>query len=426
VKLTKTLLFAVVLLAIAVSAWAESMPVKIAGVITAVNVDQHSFMLRVPNHPELVTVLVTEDTKIYKDRHPATLDQLLVGDEAMVYGVPTPAGFVARLVAARTPKPPVIRLEGRITAVDLDHSTVELRVSADKVVVIVVTDRTAIFKNGHEASIGDLAVGDIAKAAVTKTPEGALVAVAIHAFTPPPPIHCVEGVVTAVDAAAGTLTVKAPVGEVTVKVTDRTKIMKDGHPATLEQIAVNDLAKVCFYVNEAGENVAVAICAKSPVPQIFTARGIIVEIDPEHHVFKLKTVGMMGAGDILTFRVTADTHIFKMGREVEFGALMVGDAAEVAFVRPPDGPPIALKVVVLPSRASGSISEIDLEHRVIVLLKEGVATKFFVAEDAKIMKNGAPAHLADLAVRDLAVVDYFQTPDGNVAVAIMAKSPLTR
>ncbi len=59
----------------------------------------------------------------------------------------------------------------------------------------------------------------------------------------------VHGKVTAVDATAMTITVK----DLTFNVTSTTKIVKDGNPATLDDIKVDDAVRIAYKKDTAGK-----------------------------------------------------------------------------------------------------------------------------------------------------------------------------
>jgi len=407
--------------AVAASAFAVRPPQRIEGRIAAVYPEEKAFDLKLKEPADPVRVVLDEGARIVKNGAPAAIEALEIGDFAAAAGVMVEGVFHAAMVSAFTPKPPLICIEGRILGVDVEARRIALKPREGDPVGILVAPDAVITKNGQKAALADLSEGDIAKACGSQTPDG-FVALFVHAVTPPPEIRCVRGIVSAVDTAAGTLTITTPDGDLTVKIDDRTKIEKDGLPAKLEEIAPEDRAEVCFFTTNDGENIAVGIHAVTPGGTVRTVRGAITAINPEEHLIKVR----LPKGTILTFKVTPDTKIVKLFHEVGFQALMVGDIVGVAFQKVDDGPPLALKIIVAPSVLQGRIAEVDAANRIIVLELEGRRVPFRAAPDAHISKNGRPVELAALLPGDLAKVAYFQTPEGNIAVAIAAMTPPRR
>ena len=103
-----------------------------------------------------------------------------------------------------TPVPTVV--EGNITAIVLaSATTAKITVQPPQVagstlvrppVTFLVNASTKIFKDGKEAKLAALVLGDACRAQVIKTREGSLLAQIVYATTVIPPIKTVNGTIT--------------------------------------------------------------------------------------------------------------------------------------------------------------------------------------------------------------------------------------
>ena len=138
-----------------VSAQAAERVENARGVIVEIRLDAKTFTLRTEGGP--VTFHVTDQTKISKNGRAVRLSDLAVGDFAAVEFLR--ASMNALRVKAQTPK-----VEGRITAINLDARTLTITPRNGSPVTLNVTERTKIELNGREVRLSDLRVGDAAEA----------------------------------------------------------------------------------------------------------------------------------------------------------------------------------------------------------------------------------------------------------------------
>jgi hypothetical protein len=218
-------------------------------------------------------------------------------------------------------------------------------------------------------------------------------------------------------------------------VNEKTKIIKDGKPAGLGDLAIKDGCKAACLRTSAGL-LAIEVRAKTPVPPLARVRGMIASIDLEDSTFKLALAD--AAGRVMEFYIDG-TIIRKDGKPASFGDLKVDDLACVAFVPPPPTttptdqpiraavveamtPPVPIVHVV------GKLVRIG-EKRVIAVLPPNATAPllFQVTDDTKIVKL-KPAPFEALMVGDTVDV-AFRRPAASViptALGIMVLPELYR
>ena len=120
-----------------------------------------------------VVVTVEPSTRIHKNKvEGADIEDLVVGDKAHAkYNADT---MVAKRIQAKSPK-----AHGEITAVDVPGNSVTIQPAVGLPITVVVTEATKIKRNHERVELGDLVVGDQAKA---KYDPGTMEAKHIHAF----------------------------------------------------------------------------------------------------------------------------------------------------------------------------------------------------------------------------------------------------
>lgn len=339
----------------------------------------------------------------------------------------------AALAADLRPRP--IAVGGVITALDAAKQAVTLNGlndttarTAPRPVVFVCNEKTVITKNGKPAEFSALAVKDNCRAAVLPVADNVLVALKVDAVTPRPPVQQVRGIIGTVDTATSTfeLKVQADAAKFAVlkfRVTDATKIIKNGSPAGLADLAAGDVASVRFIpspLTVVGPIAALSVEARTP-PNIVHVKGRLVAIGDN------KTIDVLppNADAPLKFQVTEATQILKW-HPAGFDALMVGDAVDVAFNAALDvAVPPAISISVMPEMYAGAVVAVNLEKGTVTLQQSpmGPARMFKVVGDTVILKNGLPAPLKALLPRDMAEVKYFRYREIDVAALIAAKSP---
>lgn len=350
--------------------------------------------------------------------------------------------------AQQTPIGTIPIVGGIIRGIDLEKGAVTVgppQEPVDRVaptITFFVTNQTKILKNGQPALLENLAVGDFCKAEVRKTPEGALVALAVRAETPRPPLQWVRGTIAKISYADSVFALKVIRPDTNAEmiitfVIDRgTKIMKDGKEACLGDLYVGDIAEV----GHAPITVAVidqpiraaAVHARTPPELIARVSGRIARLDAEKKIvwiapFNVKCENAEKC--LVPVRVVRLTRIEKLGSAV-FEDLSVGDRANVTFRKDPAGEmPIALTIAVMPESFEGRIAEVAYERNIVIVQRGEVRMKFEVDRLTRIFKNGRPATIKDLKTGDKAGIAYFKFDDVNVASVIKAAgivAPITR
>lgn len=157
-----------------------------------------------------------------------------------------------------------IEVQGNITAVDLEANTVTIAPDEGDEVVMEVVDYTRITKAGTLVDIGDLAPGDKVNRAVysSETMEAALIVVcpAEASSSGAATYSRIAGVVTALDADLGTITIKPAVGdEVVITVVDGTRLVKSGRYAEFSDLEVGDVVREAFYSPDTLEARAITV-----------------------------------------------------------------------------------------------------------------------------------------------------------------------
>jgi len=133
--------------------------IKIKGTITAVNALAGTVTIE-DSEGNAVTLTVDEATTIHKNNDEgASIEDLAVGDTAKAkYNTET---LVAKRIQAKSP---VAKVNGTITAVDLDAGSVTIQPDEGDPVTLLVTEDTALNRNDEPATLSDFVVGDNANA----------------------------------------------------------------------------------------------------------------------------------------------------------------------------------------------------------------------------------------------------------------------
>jgi len=428
-------------------------PFPVEGIITGIDPNAGSVTLNGPRSttdtgiaPTIgITFLVTSQTRIFKDGVPAGFDALKIGDLCHAAVVKTERGLVALEVAAKAPPPPTIVLEGIITALDPETHRVTLNGQTPQIGSVVIAPRpavsfavtplTVITRNGAPAGFSDLKLGDRCRAVVFKTEMG-LVAREVAAKGVEPPLVWANGKIAKIDYENARFVLSVGVGENTryMQFTyDRgTTITKDGCPAGPGEVKVGDLARVGYLLlptmRPDATLRAAAIEARTPPEGIAWIRGRIVRIGAEEMLVGVapNNADCADSADCVRFfQVTRFTRIVKMG-EAGFNALCVGDMVELGYPKESNcKTPPAISIFVCPERFGGKIAKLDVEARAMVVQDGEKFMEFFVAKEARILKNGRLVPLYTLKAGDLVKVRYYMFREANVAFEVIALSPRT-
>ena len=254
---------------------------------------------------------------------------------------------------------------------------------------------------------------------------------------PPPPI-VVGGVITAIDLDAKSVTLNGPIAgtdpaepaprQVTFFVNEKTKIIKNGKPAGLADLAVKDECKAACVRTSAGL-VAIEVVAKTPVPPLAHVCGTIAGIDLEHSTFKLKLNQEQGReARVMEFYIDRGTVIRKDGKPASFGDLKVEDLACVAFAPliPTVIPTEPIRAAVVEARTPpvpivhviGKLVFIGQTRLIGVLPREATAPLHFqVTDETKIVKM-KPAPFDALMVGDSVDVAFHKPAESVIPKAL--------
>lgn len=146
------------------------------------------------------------------------------------------------LAADHPDNPPIDDVAGLIASVDADAHTFELRTFAGARVTVVVTEATRIVSHDGEASFADLRADLRVHVEGALDAQGRLIATAVHIA----PDRLAEfGVVSNLDATAGTFTLKHPHRDPTpVIVQSDTLVLFHGHSLTTADLANGQVVRI--------------------------------------------------------------------------------------------------------------------------------------------------------------------------------------
>ncbi len=232
----------------------------------------------------------------------------------------------------------------------------------------------------------------------------------------------VAGMIAAIDLDQGAITLNgrdstaAELAPIVFYVSDATKIVKDGVPATIKDLVVGDTCTAWVVKTSDGKLVASLIQAKTPTPPVIRVTGKIYSIDFRTSTFKLD----VGAADsayrrLMWFVVNPSTIIRKDGKIVPFGELRVGDLAMVAFNLPP--PTLNLVEAPIPALVVDARSPQQIVHAVGKLIRidgDMIAVQptntdyplyFQVTNETRILKL-KPVTIKELVIGDMLDVAY--------------------
>ena len=266
-----------------------------------------------------------------------------------------------------------------------------------------------------------------------------------------PPIQC-EGIVTFIDASEGTLEVESAVwyqggtnqpdgttdpglpGCWTVRVTDNTVITKEGRTISFADIMIADYVSVEGWLEEDDPNAGVSQCplvtadrieVTGSLPQ--SVSGSVDEIIPDERAFWLSENYLANGSTAPTLRVlvrlTDGAVLTRMGVQIEFEAIQVGDLATATgnWEQASDGSQDFLADSVDFSSGSvnyisakGTIERISYDKSVFVLsgtfssgsntpTQDKIAVS--ITPSTEIYLNDSVASFSDLVVGDSAYVE---------------------
>ncbi|MBI2213232.1 MAG: hypothetical protein HYU52_06265 [Acidobacteria bacterium] len=287
-----------------------------------------------------VTVVVTDDTKIYREREQVRFAELKAGDFVHVAGEWDAAkALVASVIYIASPPttPPMPMILGEIISIETATRTLVVRVRAmrphesslDGTVKVIAGDDTTIFRNGAPSRFAELKVGEVVSVVGEVRDDGAILARRIDVIVPPQRPNHVGGDVSAVGAQSIEIIVPTinptfqPV-RVTILVEDATEIYKDGERARLAAIRVGDvLVATGSWKNDSTFSARRIDARSRPDAPAGYVRGTIEMI--ERGGLRLVDPG----GQRWGVSVSPLTIIIRDGRPLRFDELRVGDLLDV-------------------------------------------------------------------------------------------------
>jgi len=281
------------------------------------------------------------------------------------------------------------RARGVIRAVDLAAGTVAIRTRNDDTVVLKTNETTRIERNGEPARLDDLQPGD--RASALYDPASLLAAEIVARGEEVETLARVEGVISAVDTGASTLTIlpvrdlAAPSAvappEVTLHVNANTAITLDGSPARLDDLKRGYSAGASYHQHTLE---AVRIIAES----FAEVRGIVRDVGP-HSL----TIARSNTEPAITLTVGPAVPISLNGRPATLDDLKRGYKVVAAYVEATlDAVRIAAESL---GEVVGHIREVDTAAALVVItpLVAGPAVELHVTHATVITIGGEPATL---------------------------------
>jgi hypothetical protein len=284
-------------------------------------------------------------------------------------------------------------VKGTISAVDAAAGTLTITPRTGSPLALTIGATTQIKRVGKMATAAALKVGDLAQVKYDTTTK---LASKIDARLN---IASLKGTISAVDATAGTLTVKKLVGgaEVSLSIDSGTAIRRNGKLATSADLRVADMVEVKY---NPVTHLAYRIQAKLFLVNL---NGVISALDSSARTMTVK--GMTGTETMLT--VDPSAFIKRLGKTATLAELKVGDKVEIKY-----NPitKIAYRIEAKLNLVStyGAISAVDAAAGTISVLNPITNVSLALAVDpaAVITRMGKIVTLAELQVGERVEVKY--------------------
>ena len=283
-------------------------------------------------------------------------------------------------------------LKGQISAVDAAAGSLTITPRTGSPVSITYNAATYIKRNGVRVTGDALQLGDQVEAKYNRISR---LASKIEAKVQ---LSSARGVISAVDAAAGSLTIlKADASSLTLSVNSATAIKRIGLRATLADLQVGDLIEVSYATVSL---LAVKIEARL---NIVTVKGSISAVDAAAGSLVVKN--QVGGLDV-SLVLDASTQVKRNGLVATTADLRVADLVEVKYN------PVTLLAYRIEAKIElislkGGLSAVDaLAGTLTITDLAGVETTLDVDPTASIKRLGLPATLGDLQLGDLLEVKY--------------------
>jgi len=300
-----------------------------------------------------VSVSVDENThyRIPAVRQPS-LHDILVGDQVLVRVRRNAPGSLSAAAVIVLPPVPVGGLKGRVTAVQ--GATISLEVGGE-VKAVLTNERTSFYIPEKEsATLADIRAGDHVFAIVLRQPGGALLArqVTVLPADSRGPLSLRGRVI---EVGTSTLTVHVGEDQVTIEVTQKTRVRVPGKPqAALSDVCLGDWVFVVGRPTGVHKIEARAIAVLPAVPvERFAVRGEVISVEGT-------TFSVRDAGYVHTVLTDSQTR-FRIGgvENPSIEDVRVGDRVAI-LGKPAEGGAILARVVVARGQQS-ALAEPDQE-----------------------------------------------------------------
>lgn len=432
---------AILLLSLGLVAWASPAPAtaskSLTGSVTAV--DAVGGTVAVARRGTDLLLYRTTASKIRKNGVPGTLQNVAVGDKVTgSYEVVAGVNQI-RALNARTPK--AGHASGKLTGVSAryltitnrKHHRVRVHLLPSTLVRVgkLVTDAKHLHLGSHvRVTLGGATAGVTAAAPLAGN--------AANVNERDDSSDEAKGTVSAVDAAAGTLSVDTKDGTLDFVTDGSTVINKHDVQTTLDQVQVGEEVEVHYSTDDSGVNLAVTIDVEDSAEQHDSElHGIITEVgsdsltvagesdSEESGGSTVSTTVLVNAGTVIIRNEAAVTLTdLQPGDRVEVKYHLEGDAATADFVKAEAGEGDQLE---------GTITAVDAVAGTITVSGEdsndsgdsGVAvgeTTVVVTDSTRIVRNDQDVALADLQVGDEVEVRYHTDGTTVTADSIHAES----
>jgi hypothetical protein len=212
-------------------------PTDLTGTITSLDTATGALQVTT-DHGTAITLTANSNTQLRLNGRATTVGNLAPGQQVRV--TYRPADKIALSLAATTPQTGVV--SGAITALDVTAGTLQLTPLTGAAQNLKLNAQTQYRLNGRAVSPSGVAVGQLASVRLGSDNATAQV---VSASTPP--LVDLEGTITAVDAATGTVQVTTPAQTtITLRLGAFTAIQRNGAASTADKLVAGDRVLVRY------------------------------------------------------------------------------------------------------------------------------------------------------------------------------------
>lgn len=385
-KKSKFLLFLVLLLALSFLCFhAEAAnKSKLKGTLYAVDTTAKTLTIKDKSNA-LISLNITPDAKIKRNGSVATLTDLVLGDKI---ACDDDGLFTPHKIKAKGKQ--VTLLQGGVQ--NIQNGIIQISNRSVK-----TNAKTLITRNGKPASLDSLTLLDNA---VVHLKNGSDDAQDVQSEGPD---HGeVEGVISAVDPAASTVSITPEDGgeDVTVNVTDETEIEIDGEDGTIDDLQVGQRAEAKF---DPATFDAFRIEVEDEVEEA-RIEGVITNVD-----VAAATVTIQDANGVsVTVIATSGTEIKRDDEPAFLSDLQIGDCSKAKYDAATfEAFKIEAESECQEGEVKGTITDVNLNESTITLLtKSGDSVTLLVTDETVIEREDEPVGLSDLQVGDRAEAEF--------------------